>query len=136
MTLSTDGSTVLAAGSTPSGEVSQALERLCSVYWPAIYAFLRRHGRSAHDAQDLTQSFILNLLRRGSLSTVEPARGRFRSFLLGALKHFLADDWRRANARKRDDGHIAFPLEGIDAEAEIYAAAHRAWWRTRGAGRA
>lgn len=112
----TEWSLVLEAGRARAGDDSEALERLCRIYWSAIYAFLRHQGHSPHDAQDLTQSFVLSLLRRQSLANAEPTKGRFRSFLLGALKHFLSDENRKLHARKRIDPHVAFSLDGVDPE--------------------
>lgn len=112
----TEWTLVIEAARAPSPNSAAALESLCRAYWPAIYAFLRRHGSTPSDAQDLTQEFILCLLRRHSLASVDPAKGRFRSFLLGALKHFLADEQRKLHAQKCIDSHIAFSLDAIDAE--------------------
>ncbi|MHC1762723.1 MAG: RNA polymerase sigma factor [Verrucomicrobiia bacterium] len=122
----TEWSLVLEAGRARAGEGSEALERLCRIYWPAIYAFLRHHGHSPPDAQDLTQSFVLNLLRRQSLANAEPAKGRFRSFLLGALKYFLADENRKLHAQKRIESHIAFSLDGVDPEQVVLTLATNA----------
>ncbi len=115
----TEWTLVIEAARTPSPDSAGALERLCRAYWPAIYAFLRRRGFSPSDAQDTTQEFILCLLRRHSLAAADPAKGRFRSYLLGALKHFLADEQRKLHAQKSVDGHIAFSLDDIDAEARF-----------------
>lgn len=112
----TEWSLVLEARQVHSHRSAAALERLCRAYWPAIYAFLRQHGFSPTDAQDATQEFILCLLRRQSLSTVDPAKGRFRSFLLGALKHFLSDAQRKLHAEKRIDRHVVFSLDDPDVE--------------------
>lgn len=102
-----------AGRSTP--DASRALEYLCRVYWPAVYGFLRGKGKSRDDAQDLTQSFFAHVLEQGSLSRVDPERGRFRTYLLGALSHFTVDQHRRDNRLKRGGG-VRF-LE-IDADAE------------------
>lgn len=92
---------VRAAGGTPAPERRIALETLCRTYWPPIYAFLRRQGESAEQAEDLTQAFFARLLERDDLGMADPERGRFRSFLLGALRHFLANEHERARAAKR-----------------------------------
>ena len=88
-----------------------ALETLCGRYWYPLYAFVRRQGHSADDAGDLTQEFFLRLLARNDFAAADPSRGRFRSYLLGALKHFLADQRDRTRARKRGGGR---PVESID----------------------
>src|SRR5687767_9874029 len=80
-------SVVLSAGHGNSTEVRASLETLCRTYWQPIYAFVRRQGHSPHDAQDLTQEFFTRLLEKKSLADVDRAKGRFRSFLLAALKH-------------------------------------------------
>jgi RNA polymerase sigma factor (sigma-70 family) len=77
---------------------------------------VRRRGYSAHDAQDLTQEFFARMLERQSLANVDPNRGRFRSFMLGVMNHFLADEWHRANAQKRGGGVTILPLEFETAE--------------------
>src|SRR5687768_4069658 len=94
----THWSLVLAAGSAEHPQAAQALEALCRTYWFPIYAYVRRQGYPAEDAQDLTQEFFSRLLARGDFAVPRPEKGRFRSYLLGALKHFLADasDKRRA----------------------------------------
>ena len=100
-------------GATHSRE---ALEELCRAYWFPIYAFIRRSGRSPHDAQDLTQDFFLRLLESNSIVRADPSRGKFRTFLLGALKNFLADAYRKANAWKRGGGVKIVSFEETQAE--------------------
>ena len=85
----------------------QALEELCRSYWHPIYAFVRYRGYSSDDAQDLTQSFFARLIETGGFASADPRRGRFRSYLLGAMKHFLANEWRRAQTQKRG-GQVQF----------------------------
>src|ERR1041385_1984297 len=97
----THWSVVLLAGQSPSPVASEALEKLCRTYWYPLYTYVRRNGYAPHDAQDLTQEFFARLLGRNYLDAVDPRKGKFRSFLLAALKHFLAKDWRRAHAQKR-----------------------------------
>ena len=87
------------AGRAP--EAGRALATLCENYWFPLYAFVRRAGFSAEDAQDLTQEFFVGLLAKNYLAVADPQRGKFRSFLLGAVKHFLANERRRQGARKR-----------------------------------
>lgn len=106
-----------AAGEGPDANRSRmALEELCRLYWRPIYAFVRRQGHSPHDAQDLTQEFFGRLLGDHSLNRVHPDRGRFRSFLLASLKHFLANEWDRARALKRGGAVRIIPLEGLASE--------------------
>jgi RNA polymerase sigma-70 factor (ECF subfamily) len=92
---------VLAARPRDSLQAREALETLCRSYWYPLYAFVRRQGHNSEDAQDLTQAFFAHLLRKDFLSGVGPEKGRFRSFLLACLKHFLADEWEKARTAKR-----------------------------------
>ena len=112
-------SDVLASKQGDSSEAAAALEKLCRTYWYPLYAFLRREGRSPHDAQDLTQGFFAHLLQRDFLENVGPQRGKFRSFLLAALKHFLSDEWDKARAEKCGGGQTFISLEAHNAE-ELY----------------
>ena len=82
----------------------KALEELCRAYWYPLYAFVRYRGYSSDEAQDLTQSFFARLIETGGFASADPERGRFRSYLLGAMKHFLANEWHRARAQKRGGG--------------------------------
>jgi len=99
--VTTHWSVVLSAQDKDSPGSRVALETLCRNYWPPLYAFVRQQGRSPHDAQDLTQEFFARLLARKTFTQADPHRGRFRSFLLASLKHFLAHEWEKARARKR-----------------------------------
>ena len=106
---------VLSAGiDTP--KASAALEELCRTYWYPLYAYVRRRGYDAHDAQDLTQEFFARLLEKNSLSDVHPRKGKFRSFLLGSMNNFLAKEWRRENTQKRGGGQPIFSLDAAAAE--------------------
>src|SRR5262245_47813482 len=105
---------VLAAGRRSSPGARDALEALCRIYWYPLYAFVRRQGHSATDAQDLTQAFFARLLEKNIAGKADPATGRFRSFLLASLKHFLAHEWRRAGAQKRGAGR---PILSLDLES-------------------
>src|ERR1051325_4567588 len=98
---STLWSMVLLAGQGSSVRAEAALAELCRAYWYPLYVFLRREGRSPHDAQDLTQAFFIHLLDRDRLCRVHPDKGRFRSFLLAALKNFVSDQWDKERAQKR-----------------------------------
>ena len=108
---------MLTAGKDSSPSSQAALEQLCRVYWQPVYAFIRRGISNPEDARDLTQGFFADLLRDRSVTRAHPERGRFRSFLLGALKHFMADERDRAQASKRG-GDIEFvPLDSTLAES-------------------
>ncbi len=113
----THWSVVLAAAEGEKPEAAAALEQLCRTYWYPSYAYLRRRGRSPEEAQDLTQDFFVHFLARKSFSLADPTRGRFRSFLLKSLQHFLTDEWRRAHRSKRGGGAFNLPLDTVDAEA-------------------
>jgi RNA polymerase sigma factor (sigma-70 family) len=99
-----------------SSQSGDALETLCRTYWYPIYAFIRRNGRAPHDAQDLTQEFFARFLEANSIVRADPARGKFRTFLLGALKNFLTDAHRRASAWKRGGGFQIVSFEETEAE--------------------
>lgn len=116
----THWSLVVAAGDSASPAAREALERLCRSYWYPLYAYVRRRGRSAHDAKDLTQGFFLQLLDHGYLARADPRKGRFRTFLLVALNHFLTNEWHRGQTQKRGGG-ATFSLDALSAE-ERYAA--------------
>lgn len=112
----THWSVVLAAGQSDDAQASAALEQLCRTYWYPLYAYVRRQGRSPEDAQDLTQDFFAHLLAKGFLRGAVPERGKFRSFLLTSLRHFLVDQHRRADAAKRGGGHRTLSLDAGQAE--------------------
>ena len=102
---------------TDSPQAHQALETLCRNYWYPLYAYVRRQGHSAHDAQDLTQAFFARLLEKNYLADVQREKGRFRSFLLASLKHFLANEWDREQALKRGGGKRLIALDEDSAES-------------------
>jgi RNA polymerase sigma factor (sigma-70 family) len=102
-----------AQGESPAAQ--EALEKLCRTYWRPIFAYLRRQGRSPEEAEDITQSFFAQLLERRKFSAIRKEKGRLRSFLLGALKYFVADEQRRAMAIKRGSGLRPIPLEELRA---------------------
>lgn len=112
-------SVVLRAGREDAGESREALAGLCRNYWFPLYAHVRRRGHPAHDAQDLTQAFFERLLRRGIIGRADPARGRFRSFLLTALDHFLADEGEKQRAEKRGGGSPVLSLDLAAAERRL-----------------
>jgi RNA polymerase sigma-70 factor (ECF subfamily) len=106
-----------AQGESPAAQ--EALEKLCRMYWRPIYSFVRRQGIRPEEAEDLTQGFFAQLLERRSLSGARKEKGRLRSYLLGALKYFLADEQRRAMAIKRGKGHRLIPLEELGADKRV-----------------
>lgn len=94
----------------------EALEELCKSYWYPLYAFVRSRGYSAHNAQDLTQAFFARIIETSGLSGADRTQGRFRSYLLGALKHFLTNEWHKTRTQKRG-GHVKIiEWEGLDPE--------------------
>lgn len=112
----TNWSAVLAAGDTSVPGAREALEKLCRTYWYPLYAFVRCSGRPAEEAQDLTQSFFAYILQSRLISKADPEVGRFRSFLLASLKHFLAHEQERAAALKRGGGTLFLSFDQLDPE--------------------
>lgn len=108
---STHWSLVAAAGQRDSPDAEAALASLCRTYWYPLYAYARRRLPTAEDAQDLTQAFFVRLLEKEYLRQADQKRGRFRSFLLTAFEHFLANEYERANAQKRGGGRAIVPLD-------------------------
>jgi RNA polymerase sigma-70 factor (ECF subfamily) len=106
-----------AQGESPAAQ--EALEKLCRTYWRPIFAFLRRQGISPTEAEDITQGFFAQLLERKKFSTLRKEKGRLRSYLLGALKYFVADEQRRAMAIKRGKGQRLIPLEELRGENRV-----------------
>jgi RNA polymerase sigma factor (sigma-70 family) len=117
----THWSQVLVAGQGGSSAATEALEQLCRTYWYPLYAYVRRRGHPPHDAQDLTQEFFARLLRLNSLRDVSREKGKFRTFLLASLNHFLHDQRDKARAAKRGGGQRALSLDDENAE-QRYAA--------------
>jgi RNA polymerase sigma factor (sigma-70 family) len=117
--VTTHWSLVLSARDPGAPQSAAALEKLCRAYWPPIYAFVRRQGHKPEDAQDLTQEFFARLLEKNFLVQVNQARGRFRSFLLASLKHFLANEWNKAKAQKRGGGKIFVPIDLANTETSF-----------------
>ena len=107
---------VLLAGQTQAPQADAALESLCRTYWNPLYAYVRRQGHNPHDAQDLTQEFFARLLGKKYLALATRERGRFRSFLLKSLKHFLINEWARGQSQKRGGGREIFSLDDEAAE--------------------
>ena len=112
----THWSVVLSAADSAGPGAQEALEKLCRTYWYPLYAYVRRHGHSPEEAEDLTQGFFARFLEKDYLAQVAPEKGRFRSFLLASLKHFLADERDRARAVKRGGGRTLLSLDLQDAE--------------------
>src|SRR5712675_3392537 len=106
-----------AQGESPAAQ--EALEKVCRTYWLPIFAFLRRQGLRPDEAEDITQGFFAELLERRSLEAVRKEKGRLRSFLLGGLKYFLANEHRRARAIKRGKGQRLIPLEELRGDDRI-----------------
>jgi RNA polymerase sigma factor (sigma-70 family) len=115
--VTTRWSVVLSAGHGDTTDGSAALENLCRTYWYPLYAYVRRRGHSPEDAQDLTQEFFARLLKGNWVERADPHKGKFRSFLLSVMNHFLADEWDKARALKRGGGMTPLPLEFNTAEA-------------------
>ena len=108
---------MLAAVDQPAGTASRrALEELIQAYWFPLYAFIRRQGHGPQQAEDLTQGFFAHLLEHERLTSVDRAKGKFRSFLLAALKNFVADERAKAHARKRGGDRQFLSLDALDAE--------------------
>ena len=118
--VTTHWSVVLRAGADTGAAGAQALETLCRAYWYPLYAYVRRLGHAPSDAQDLTQSFFAYLLEKRLVAKADPEIGHFRSFLLGALKNFLANEWRRQQAAKRGGNEAIISFDAHTAE-ERYA---------------
>jgi RNA polymerase sigma factor (sigma-70 family) len=108
---------VVAAGRQRTPESGRALEELCRIYWYPLYAYLRRQGRSKEDAEDLTQGFFAQLLERHDFAGLSSEKGKFRAFLLIALKHFVSNERRRAARLKRGGGQPLLSLDWQDADS-------------------
>jgi RNA polymerase sigma-70 factor (ECF subfamily) len=116
---STHWSAVLAAGKPGSPEATAALEELCRTYWYPLYAWVRRRGYGIEEAQDLTQEFFSRMVEKHWLESADPKRGKFRSFLLAAMNHFLANEWRHAHTIRRGGGKALISLD--DTAEKRYA---------------
>jgi len=114
--VTTHWSVILTARHENSPGSKSALETLCQRYWYPSYAYVRRSGRTPADAQDLTQEFFLRLLEKDWLLAASPDQGRFRTFLLMALKRFMANEWHRSTAQKRGGLQSPLSLDTTDAE--------------------
>lgn len=118
----THWSVVLAAGRERTQQADRALATLCQLYWHPLYTYVRKRGYSPHDAEDLTQEFFARILARNDVATVSRERGKFRSYLLAAINHFLSDEWDKARAQKRGGGRVIH-LDSAVAES-LYAQEH------------
>lgn len=107
---------MLAAGRQHTPSADRALEELCRTYWYPLYAYVRRHGRSHEEAEDLTQAFFARFLERNFLENVSSEKGRFRAFMLAAFKHFLANEWDRATRQKRGGALAPLSLDWQSAD--------------------
>ena len=107
---------VLTAAHSDTTHARAALAQLCEAYWYPLYAYVRRKGYSPPDAEDLTQAFFAQVLEEHFIVAADKDKGRFRSFLLTRLNHFLADEWDRLKAQKRGGGRRLIPLESGTAE--------------------
>jgi len=116
----THWSVVVRAGDSQSPEAGAAMERLCRAYWYPLYCFVRRQGHSHEDASDLTQAFFALFLEKRYLKCVDAALGKFRTFLLASMKHFLANEWDKSRTLKRGGGVRVLSLDDTTAE-ERYA---------------
>jgi len=108
---------VLAAGRASSEQADVALEELCRTYWYPLYVYVRRQTSTREDAEDLTQAFFARFLEKNYLEKLTSQKGKFRAFLLASLKHFLANEWDRANRQKRGGGVLPLSLDWQDADA-------------------
>jgi RNA polymerase sigma-70 factor (ECF subfamily) len=119
--VTTHWSAVMRGGGGDSAAAREALAELCQTYWYPLYCFIRRQGRTPHEAEDLTQGFFARLLEKNFVSDAHQARGKFRSFLLVALKGFLANEWDRQHAQKRGGFQTAVEMDQAMAEVRLDA---------------
>lgn len=112
----THWSVVLCAGRGEPADATEALGRLYQTYWYPLYAYVRRQGHDPATAQDLVQEVFLALLEKNQLAAVEPRKGRFRSYLLAAVNHLLANEWHKRHRQKRGGGQAPIALDGLAAE--------------------
>lgn len=112
----THWSAVVSAGDEDSPKWREALAELCQTYWYPLYAYVRRQGHGEHEAKDLTQEFFSRLLAKNYFRALDRKRGKFRSWLLCAMEHFLAKEWRDANRLKRGGGQTLISLDDDTAE--------------------
>ncbi len=113
---------VLTAGQRHTPQADRALEELCRAYWFPLYAYVRRRGRAKEDAEDLVQAFFARFLARNYLEGLSAERGRFRAFLLAALKNFLANEWKKSQRLKRGGGDTVLSLDWETADTKFQVA--------------
>lgn len=115
---------VVTAGRGHTPQSDAALEELCRTYWFPLYAYVRRRGHSKEDAEDLTQAFFARFLEKNYLDGLSLERGRFRAFLLAALKHFLANEWDKSQRQKRGGAvpHLSLDWQSADTQFQVAAA--------------
>lgn len=114
--LTTHWSAIVRAGDSLSPENDKAMAELCQTYWYPLYAFVRRKGYSADDASDLTQEFFARLIEKRHLRSVDRNLGKFRTFLLTSLTHFLANEWDKSQAMRRGGGCQILSLDAVAAD--------------------
>jgi RNA polymerase sigma-70 factor (ECF subfamily) len=114
---------VLAAGQRHTPQSDGALEELCRTYWFPLYAYVRRRGHTKEDAEDSVQAFFARFLQKNYLAGLSAERGRFRAFLLAALKHFLINEWKKSQRLKRGGGEINLSLDWESADTKFQVAA-------------
>jgi len=112
-------SLISAAGDHLSPKAKESLETLCRAYWHPLYAYARRKGLGAADAEDATQEFFRQMLTNNSFATVDRGRGSFRSFLLASMNHLLLNEWDKARTLKRGGGHQIISLDSAEAEGRL-----------------
>lgn len=112
-------SMVLAARDGTDEAARRALGSLCEAYWMPVYAYIRRRGHGSDEAADLTQGYFALLLEKNFLASVRPELGRFRSFLLRSVQHFLSNERDRERAVKRGGGQIPVSLSAVDSEGRL-----------------
>jgi RNA polymerase sigma factor (sigma-70 family) len=117
---------VLAAGRRQTPQSALALEELCRTYWFPLYAYVRRRGHAKAEAEDLTQAFFARLLEKNFLANLHSEKGKFRAFLLAALKHFLANEWDKSQRQKRGGGRPPLSLDWQSADTKFQIAAANA----------
>lgn len=117
--LTTRWTMVSAASLVDSPDAAEALEQLCHAYWFPLYAYVRRSGESKEDAEDITQGFFLHLLGRSDLAGLDREKGKFRSFLLASLKHYISNDRDRKRTKKRGGQVTHLPLDWQNADAKF-----------------
>jgi RNA polymerase sigma-70 factor (ECF subfamily) len=112
---------VLAAGRHATPQAAAALEQLCQTYWFPLYAYIRRRGHAKTEAEDLTQTFFTRLLEKNFLAALDAEKGKFRAFLLAAVKHFLANEFDRTQAQKRGGGaaHLSLDWQTADTKFQV-----------------